>query len=139
MNVEALSSTTELLNTPILQLGLYGISLLSFTIAQRKWIKQRDNYTCQCPECSGHGGRLHVHHIVPKSLAEYQGIDPDTPMNGITMCEDHHKVIHEAGNKAFDTERGMVVWGSQWLGELSARAVENTRLAFSQGRIFPPK
>lgn len=120
-------------------LGLLGIGILSFTYAQRKWIKERDGYKCQCPECTGHGGQLNVHHIVPDTLCKHQHIDPDTPMNAITLCENHHHMIHEAGNKAFETDRGMVVWGSQWLDELSSRAVENTRLAFIKGRIFPPK
>lgn len=129
----------EVIQTVGIGVGLLALSLCAFSREQRDWIKQRDGYRCQCPECTGHKGYLNVHHIVPKSLCEAQGIEPDTPMNGITICEGHHGTIHETGNKAFETEKGMVIWGSQWLGELSSRAVENTRLAFVQGRIFPRK
>jgi len=129
--------TREMVTLPLIGLGLFALSFCSFSKAQADWIKRRDGYQCQCPECTGHGGSLQAHHIVPTKLLEYQGIEPNTPMNGVSICQNHHDILHQTGNKAFETERGMVIWGSQWLGELSARAVENTRLAFAQGRRFP--
>ncbi len=122
-----------------ISLALTAFGLLHFTTAQRKWIKERDDYQCQCPECTGHGGSLYVHHIVPDTLARYEGFEADSPLNGITLCQSHHDKIHKVGNKAFETERGMVVWGAFWLQELAGRAFENSRLAFAQGKKFPQK
>jgi hypothetical protein len=119
-----------------LGLGMIALSLCSFTYEQKRWIKERDDYSCQVPE-GDHGGILHVHHIVPEKLCDFQGIEPDTPMNASTICDNHHHTIHKAGNKTFETKKGRVVWGDQWLTELSSKAVENTRLAFVRGRIFP--
>jgi hypothetical protein len=120
----------------VLGIGLVAISFGAFTRAQKRWIKERDGYACQVPD-SNHGGVLHVHHIVPDALLQMQGIEADTPMNGATTCDNHHHIIHKAGNKTFETKNGMVVWGDQWLADLSSRAVENTRKFFIKGKVFP--
>lgn len=126
----------EYIEIGLATLGLIGVSFLAFTLEQKKWIKERDDYTCQCND-PNHHGHLNVHHIIPKSILETQGVDADTPTNGITICEAHHAEIHKENNPQFETKYGHVHWGPQYLSELATKAVENTRLMFIRGTIFP--
>jgi hypothetical protein len=55
----------------------------------RKAVFERDNWTCQ--HCKKRGGRLHAHHIKPKS--RYPELMFDVS-NGLTLCEPCHHKIH---------------------------------------------
>jgi hypothetical protein len=48
----------------------------------------RDGWRCQAPRCRSRA-RLHAHHIIFRSLN-----GPDAPWNLVTVCEDHHRMIH---------------------------------------------
>lgn len=65
------------------------------TLEQKQWIKdvfERDNYTCQNPECNQHGGKLHAHHI--KSFSKFKELRT-VLSNGITWCEKCHFEWHK--------------------------------------------
>ncbi len=122
-------------------LRLSGIALLAFTPEQRKAIKRRDHRKCNFPEEGGHGGYLHIHHIIPKSLESITGIDPDHPLNGITICQEHHSKIHTPnGHKcAYATERGAVIWNETWDDKMMTAVLGNTREAIRGGWKFPDR
>ena len=56
-------------------------------ISWRKAVFQRDNYTCQMPECRIRGVYLEVHHI--KMFEKYPELRFDAN-NGITLCKECH-------------------------------------------------
>jgi len=58
-------------------------------IKLRKWIYERDNYTCQ--RCWKQGGILHAHHIIPWSEAPELALEKD---NIRTLCVMCHAKIH---------------------------------------------
>jgi hypothetical protein len=55
----------------------------------KAYILSRDNHKCQCG-LKGCSEKLHVHHIKFKSNG-----GSDNPNNLITLCEKHHKMLHE--------------------------------------------
>jgi len=55
----------------------------------RKLIYSRDKYKCQWPGCKNNK-KLNAHHI--KTWADNPGLRFH-PMNGITLCKEHHKAI----------------------------------------------
>lgn len=55
----------------------------------KAYILSRDNYKCQCG-LKGCSEKLHVHHIKFRSNG-----GSDNPNNLITLCEKHHKMLHE--------------------------------------------
>ena len=55
----------------------------------KAYVLSRDNYSCQCG-LKGCSNRLEVHHIKFRS----QG-GSDAPDNLITLCDKHHKMLHE--------------------------------------------
>ena len=57
----------------------------------RKFVFNRDNYTCQ--RCGDNkGGNLNAHHIINYMESEDLRIDLD---NGITLCKSCHKLFHD--------------------------------------------
>ena len=53
----------------------------------RREVRERDNYTCQFPECGHRSKRIDVHHIAKRSQR------PDlkhSVSNGICLCRLHH-------------------------------------------------
>lgn len=58
----------------------------------RSKVYERDNYTCQ--KCKQRGGKLNAHHI--KEWALYPK-ERYVVSNGITYCEDCHRIIHNGG------------------------------------------
>lgn len=53
--------------------------------------KERDNYTCQMPECGIRGGKLHSHHVKPfRSHLELRF----EISNLITLCEECHRKVN---------------------------------------------
>lgn len=71
--------------------------------ASREWkewreaIFARDDYTCQW--CRERGGKLHPHHLKPKSLYPKLIFDLD---NGITLCRECHKKTDTYGWKLYN-------------------------------------
>lgn len=69
-------------------------------LADAKWarqVKERDNYTCQYPECFKSYKSIDAHHIAMRSRR------PDLKCavsNGITLCRTHHTWVHENSIKA---------------------------------------
>lgn len=61
----------------------------------RKAIYERDEYTCQ--NCKKVGGKLQAHHI--KSWKQYPELRLEIN-NGITLCEECHKLTDNYGGKA---------------------------------------
>lgn len=55
----------------------------------RKFVFERDNYTCQ--NCNKHGGFLHPHHL--KSYTKFPEFRYEVS-NGMTLCVPCHKQIH---------------------------------------------
>lgn len=65
------------------------------TIEYKEWrtnVFQRDDYTCQNPECGQRGGKLEAHHI--KSFSVYKELRYEIS-NGVTYCEDCHLEWHK--------------------------------------------
>ncbi|GIW63191.1 MAG: hypothetical protein KatS3mg090_1017 [Patescibacteria group bacterium] len=120
MVIEVLSRP-ELFSLTSISLGLLA---LAFSKAQKEWIKKRDGYQCQHPD-KNHGGRLQVHHIYPQSMAKRQGIDPDTPYNGITLCDEHHKQVHSTP-----------VYDENLNGEFAKKAMKGSLEMFRKGKIW---
>ena len=48
-------------------------------------IRERDDYTCQFPDCNEYGESLHVHHIIP-----YRESQDNSSDNLIALCRPHH-------------------------------------------------
>ena len=67
----------------------------------RKSVYERDDWTCQ--HCSERGGRLHAHHIRPKSLYPELMFDIS---NGLTLCVSCH---HRAHTKMEEARNGFVI------------------------------
>lgn len=63
-------------------------------IRWRSEIYERDNYTCQM--CHKKGGKLNAHHLKP--FSKYTELRTDVN-NGITLCEDCHKLLHKKREK----------------------------------------
>ena len=64
-----------------------------FTSEYKEWrtsVFKRDNFTCQ--KCGIVGGELNAHHIKP--YAKYKELRYELS-NGITLCEDCHKLVHK--------------------------------------------
>lgn len=60
----------------------------------RKAVFERDNYTCQI--CGQRGGKLNAHHV--SRYAKSPGLRTDIN-NGITLCEQCHKELHQKEGK----------------------------------------
>ena len=123
-------------------LRLTGVAFLAFTRPQLKSIRARDHGRCNFPETEGHRGRLHVHHIIPKSLESRTGVDPDNPILALTICEAHHFLIHNGDDENAEylrTEKGMVCWNDSWDAEMISTSLSNTREAIKGGWKFPKK
>ena len=58
----------------------------------RRQVFERDNWTCQ--KCGKHNGRLHPHHIKPKS--RYPKLLFDVS-NGVTLCKECHRKTDSYG------------------------------------------
>lgn len=53
----------------------------------------RDNFTCQYPGCTeDHLPCIEAHHIIPVNRG-----GSDDASNLLTMCRDHHKLLHDWG------------------------------------------
>ena len=68
-----------------------------FTQEYKDWrmaVFKRDNFTCQ--KCGVVGRELNAHHIKP--YAKYKELRYDLS-NGITLCEDCHKLVHKRRTK----------------------------------------
>jgi len=142
-------------------LGLYALSLCSFTKAQRQAILERDNHKCQFPAdhpCNGKA-QLQVHHILGQRYAKKLGFDPDFAENGITLCETaHQEIIHPdmkearehyhddplAYDKAFQKREELldkkeITWNDKFDRVLHVMAIRNSQRARLMGWIFPDK
>ena len=68
-------------------------------------VKERDDYTCQNPECGRRSLRAEAHHIIFRS----KGGD-DSLNNGITLCRACHLRLVHAGIVTVERLREMLVW-----------------------------
>jgi hypothetical protein len=80
-----------------------GITLINRGIKKSskywKWVryvKKRDQYTCQCCSLQAISKKLHAHHI--RNFADNIDVAFDTN-NGITLCEGCHKKFHAVYGK----------------------------------------
>jgi len=71
---------------------LYSLSLLTFSSGQREAIMNRDKHRCQYPGCNNKTQyKVEVHHVVPQGYSiETHNMRPDTPLNAVCLCEEHH-------------------------------------------------
>lgn len=53
----------------------------------KRQVRERDNFTCQYPQCGKHGKSIDVHHIAKISQRPDLKFDPD---NLICLCREHH-------------------------------------------------
>ncbi len=60
----------------------------------KDFIKQRDNYTCQDPNCDGNYKKLHIHHI------DYDKKN-NSPENLITLCDSCHTKTNGKYNREY--------------------------------------
>ena len=77
--------------------GVYeGHDKLRTSSPQQTWTKQvkvRDNYTCQLCDRKPPEIKIDAHHI--QSFAEFPDLRLDFN-NGMTLCKEHHKLVHQA-------------------------------------------
>lgn len=62
----------------------------------RTTIFERDDYTCQAPQCRKRGGKLEAHHI--KKWADFPELR-FVVENGVSLCKDCHKKTNNYGNR----------------------------------------
>lgn len=94
LSPQVVEQGTSLLQTALLLAPLIGAIGLSFK--QRKAIRDRDGNKCIDPDPSiRHGGKIEVHHEVPKEFAENAlGWSPEQyndPSNLGSNCRNHHR------------------------------------------------
>lgn len=69
-------------------------------LAESRWsreVRERDNYTCQFPDCFKSYPSIDTHHIAPRSLR------PDKKFlleNGVALCRPHHQHVHRNKDEA---------------------------------------
>lgn len=139
---ELVSFAKIILDNPTLAIGF-----LCFTARQREYIRRRDNFKCQHPECSHRTHpKLEIHHIIPQRYAKEIGVNPDFETNGIALCMPCHTRVHsdrkdagrayrldrEAYKKiAIDRDRMLrekvIYWNSQWDRQFSTTAIRNSQ------------
>ena len=78
-------------------LGLLTVSLLvslgAYSEKQKAFIKERDE-GCQFPGEHNCGGKLIIHQIKPPAYSKKEGLDPDYPENGLTICSNAQRLIY---------------------------------------------
>ena len=63
----------------------------------KQFILERDNYTCQDPNCKGEHKKLHVHHI------DYNKKN-NNPKNLIALCSSCHAKTNGKNNRTYWTD-----------------------------------
>lgn len=81
--------------------GIVSLSVLGFTLGQRRYIRERDGNTCQLCGHPLHEGiacdttHLEVDHIIPQRFARDDlGMSEEeinSPLNGLTICRNIHR------------------------------------------------
>lgn len=124
-----------------------AVGFLCFTVKQREYIKRRDNFICQHPECRNRKHpNLEVHHVIPQGYSKAVGIDPDFETNGITLCRPCHSRVHPDRIQALSTykrdknsfgrlridrdaliKQRHVYWEVTWDRQFMATAVRNSQ------------
>lgn len=144
----------------------FAIAALGFSFRQREAIRKRDHDACQSYENGiRHGGKLQIHHILPKRFAEkVLGMKPEeynTAENAITLCTNHHtghphsvhpdmhKALWEYRNGDRDAinrmieerenkiKEGRIYWNNEHDGEFREIARRNTVESSRGGWVFP--
>ncbi len=149
----------------LIPLGIYALGL-AYTAKQKTFIKERDGNKCVFPaphKCNGSEAipieerKLQVHHIIPQRYSEQVGIEnPDTLLNGITLCKNAHvgpKGIHpdiatahtrEQFSQVFENRAKLlkdkkIYWVDKWDRLLHVVAMKNSQKFEKEGHIFPKK
>jgi 5-methylcytosine-specific restriction endonuclease McrA len=79
----------------------------------RNLVFKRDNFTCK--NCNKIGKKLHAHHKAPYSIFPMLRWELN---NGVTLCENCHKALHNAAVEIF--------------GGLTSKKYQGERFAYSQ-------
>lgn len=146
-------------------MALLTFGILSFSMAQKKYIRERDHNECQfcAPHpCNGshdmpeEDRRLQVHHVIPQRYAHEFGIDPDFVENGITLCEQsHQELVHpdmkeakktyfkdkSSYKRVFDARKDklkhrQIYWNDQWDRQFHTIIVRNEQRAKREGIVY---
>lgn len=159
-NPEVFNHELMTLGKLLAEYGWLSIGILAFTVRQREYIKDRDNHTCQHPDCRNRKNqRLEVHHIIPQRYAKEIGIDPDFETNGLTLCKDCHSRVHpdrQRALKGYHRDKNVferlkvdrdallrqkqIYWDATWDRIFTTTAVRNSQRFLRQDptRVFPP-
>lgn len=87
--LETGSFDTQKIKNPSITNAMYQKGKMYDYANTKAYVLARDNYTCQC-DANGCTNRLEVHHIKFRSKG-----GSDNPDNLITLCDKHHKMLHD--------------------------------------------
>jgi hypothetical protein len=134
-------------------LGLLTVSLLvslgAYSEKQKAFIKERDE-GCQFPGEHNCGGKLIIHQIKPPAYSKKEGLDPDYPENGLTICSNAQRLIYSdlqriprdgvgkvMKQRGIKLKQGIPYWNTSFDMPMSTQATIKTQQAKTDGREFP--
>ena len=136
-----------------------GSDRSTFSKKRKLWWLDRDDHHCQAPfehQCDSEHP-LQVHHLLPHAYLHFvaPGIDPDYPLNALTLCRTAHEMIHpdvifarenyNRDNESFDRLRRIrtklmedhqVYWNDTWDRSMMVIALQRTQ-EYERKHPFP--